>query len=126
MARLEAGTLTLTPQPEDGATYARKIEKSETRIDWARPAKVVHDHIRGLSPLPGAWCEMEIGSRMERVKVLRSTLASGSGVPGTLLNDNLTIACSEGAVRLTELQKAGGKVLGAGEFLRGTPISKVV
>ncbi len=125
LAALEKDTLVLTPQKADGATYAKKIDKSETRIDWSRPASEVHNHIRGLSPLPGAWCEMEIGGRMERVKVLRTHLASGSGQPGEMIDD-LSVACGDGAVRLVQLQKAGGKVLDAERFLRGSPVTKVV
>jgi methionyl-tRNA formyltransferase len=120
LAALERGTLTLTPQPEAGVTYAEKISKAETRIDWSKPAKAVHDHIRGLSPFPGAWFEAE-GTR---IKVLRSTSASDSGAPGTVLDDGLTIACGEGAVRLLELQRAGGKAMQAEDFLRGAGIKK--
>ena len=126
LASLEAGTLTLTPQPADGITYARKIDKHETRIDWAEPATAVHNHIRGLSPFPGAWCEMEIAGRRERVKVLRTHLAEGGGNPCDIIGADLTIACGNGAVRLTRLQKAGGKVLGADQFLLGSQVSKVV
>ena len=72
LAKLEAGALALVPQAAEGVTYARKIDKAETRIDWRRPAAAVHNHIRGLSPFPGAWCEIEIGGKMERLKVLRS------------------------------------------------------
>ena len=78
----------------------------------------MHDHIRGLSPFPGAWFELA----GERVKVLRTTKGEGSGAPGTVLDDHLTIACGEGAVRIVELQKAGGRPMTAEEFLRGTPI----
>ena len=122
IAALEAGTLTLTPQPEEGVTYARKIDKAETRIDWSRPARDVHNAIRGLSPFPGAWCEMEFGGRRERVKVLESEVAAGEAAPGTVLDERLTIACGSGAVRLMRLQKAGGKPLGAVDFLRGNPV----
>lgn len=122
--KLEAGTLTLTPQDEDGATYAKKIDKAETRIDWSQAASDVHNRIRGLSPFPGAWCEMEFGGKAERVKLLGSTLADGNGAPGTVLDDALTIACGTGAVRLTELQRAGGKALVATEFLRGAKLAK--
>ena len=118
LAALERGSLTLTPQPADGVTYAEKISKDEARIDWSRPWKQVHDHIRGLSPFPGAWCE--IGGT--RVKTLRSTKGEGTGVPGTVLDDKLTIACGEGAVRLVELQRAGKQAMGAEEFLRGAPV----
>jgi methionyl-tRNA formyltransferase len=118
LAALERGTLQFTPQPADGVTYAAKIDKAETRIGWAKPWKTVHDHIRGLSPFPGAWCEF--GG--ERVKVLRSTKGEGSGPPGRVLDDNLTVACGEGAVRIVELQKAGSKAMRAEEFLRGTSL----
>ncbi len=80
----------------------------------------MHDHIRGLSPFPGAWCELPGAGR---VKVLRSTKGEGGGAPGTVLDDRLTIACGEGAVRIVELQKAGGKPMQADEFLRGTPVA---
>ena len=123
MAKLAAGDLPLTAQAEQGVVYAQKISKAETRIDFARPAREVHDHIRGLSPFPGAWFELEIAGKPERIKVLNSEPASGPGEPGTVLDDNLTIACGQGAVRLTRLQRAGGKALGAADFLRGTPVA---
>lgn len=119
LAALEAGALTLTPQPSEGATYAKKIAKEETRVDWRRPATEIHNHIRGLSPFPGAWCEMEVGGKAERVKLLRSTLAEGNGAPGELLDDRLAIACGNGAVRLVELQRAGGRPIDAADFVRG-------
>ena len=120
LSALERGTLQLTPQPEAGVTYAAKIDKAETRIDWSNPWKQVHDHIRGLSPFPGAWCEWPGAGR---VKILRSTQGQGGGTPGTALDDRLTIACGDGAVRIVELQKAGGKPMLAEEFLRGTPVA---
>ncbi|MGA0563129.1 methionyl-tRNA formyltransferase [Ancylobacter sp. VNQ12] len=120
LAALERGALNFTPQPEDGVTYAAKIEKSETRIDWQQPARKVHDHIRGLSPFPGAW--FDLGGM--RVKVLRSTLGAGAGRPGEVLDDRLTVACGEGAVRLVEVQKAGSRALAAEEFLRGVELFK--
>ncbi|MGB3875121.1 MAG: methionyl-tRNA formyltransferase [Shinella zoogloeoides] len=125
MGRLEAGDLPLTQQAEEGVLYAAKIDKAETRIDFSKPAKDVHNHIRGLSPFPGAWFELPIAGKPERVKVLASERA-GDGVSkpaGTVLDDRLTIACGEGAVRLVRLQKAGGKPLDAADFLRGTPVS---
>ena len=122
MSALEAGTLTLVPQPSDGVTYDRKIDKAETRVDWTRPAAHVDGHIRGLSPFPGAWCEVTIGGKPERLKLLRSARAEGTGAPGTLLDDHLTVACGEGAVRLVEVQRAGGKPLAALEFLRGAKL----
>jgi len=126
LERLEAGTLSFTEQSKEGVTYARKIDKGETRIDWTRPASEVHNAIRGLSPFPGAWCEVPVGGRPERLKLLRSTLADGTqaGVPGAVLDDRLTVACGSGAVRLVEVQKAGGKPVAAQEFLRGTRLEK--
>jgi len=118
LAALERGTLTLTPQPADGVTYADKIGKDETRIDWAKPWQQVHNHIRGLSPFPGAWFEIA-GAR---IKALRSTRGEGSGKPGTVLDDRLTIACGSGAVRLTQVQRAGRQPMAAEEFLRGVPV----
>lgn len=125
LAALPRGGLVPTPQAEEGVTYARKLDKAETRIDWARPAREVHDHVRGLSPFPGAWCEMEIAGRSERVKVLRSALDEGaSGEPGTLLTagDELLVACGSGAVRLVQLQRAGKKPMPAAEFQRGAQL----
>jgi methionyl-tRNA formyltransferase len=118
LAALERGSLDFKPQTEDGAVYAKKIEKAEARIDWSRPAEQVHNHIRGLSPFPGAWFELELAGKPVRVKALRSTLAEGSGVPDTLL-DNLTIACGSGAVRLTQVQREGKSAMDAATFLRG-------
>jgi methionyl-tRNA formyltransferase len=124
LARLERNTLTFATQAVAGVTYARKIDKSETRVDWTRPAAEVHNHIRGLSPFPGAWCEIEIGGRMERLKLLRSTLSEGAGESGGILDDRLTVACGAGAIRLVEVQRAGGRPAAAQEFLRGAKIEK--
>jgi len=118
MAALERGSLDFTPQPEQGALYATKIEKSEARIDWSRPAAEVHNHIRGLSPFPGAWFELELGGKRVRIKALRSTLAQGSGAPGAILS-GLTIACGEGAVQLTQVQREGKGAMDSATFLRG-------
>ncbi|UWM75732.1 methionyl-tRNA formyltransferase [Rhizobium sp. WSM4643] len=123
MVKLEMNDLPLTPQPDEGVLYAAKIDKAETRIDFARDARDVHNHIRGLAPFPGAWFELEIGGKSERVKVLGSELAEGQGAAGQLLTDDLVVACASGAVRLTRLQKAGGKPLAAADFLRGTPLA---
>ncbi len=122
MAALERDSLTLTPQPDDGVLYAEKITKAETRIDFTRPAEEVHNRIRGLSPFPGAWTQMTLGGKAERVKLLRSQRAEGDGEPGTVLDDRLTVACGGGAVRLVELQKAGGKAMTAEDFLRGAAV----
>ncbi|MFS2151554.1 methionyl-tRNA formyltransferase [Rhizobium sp. Rhizsp42] len=124
MVKLEMDDLPLTPQPEEGVLYASKIDKAETRIDFSRDAADVHNHIRGLAPFPGAWFELEMSGKPERVKVLGSERAEGSGVAGELLSDDLVVACGTGAVRLTRLQKAGGKPLAAADFLRGTPLAK--
>jgi methionyl-tRNA formyltransferase len=122
MGGLERGALQLTKQGEVGVTYAAKIEKAEARIDWNKPARAVLRHIHGLSPFPGAWCEMAIDGEPMRVKILRCELANGSGGPGALLDEDLAIACSEGAIRILELQRAGKAPMKAAEFLRGTPL----
>ena len=121
LADLEKGELHLTPQAGVGVTYADKIEKAETRIDWRKAWNEVHDHCRGLSPFPGAWFEHTSAGR---IKVLRSTKGSGVGEPGRVLDDELTVACGEGAIRLLELQREGRKPMRAEEFLRGTPIPR--
>ncbi len=126
LGALERESLALQPQSEDGVIYAAKIDKAEARIDWSKPAKDVHNTIRGLSPFPGAWCEMEINGTVERVKLQRSTLGEGNGAPGQVLDDRLTIACGEGAVRMVTLQRSGGKPLAAQEFLRGAQNLKVL
>ena len=120
LAALEKGQLHLTPQPTEGVTYANKIDKSETRIDWAKPWNEVHNHCRGLSPFPGAWCEL---AGAGRVKILHTTKGAGSGPPGRVLDDKLTVACGSGAVRLVQLQRAGKQPMAADEFLRGTPVA---
>ena len=121
ISALERGSLQFTPQPEAGVVYATKIEKSETRVDWKQPWQKVHDHCRGLSPFPGAWFELaDVG----RVKVLRTTKGGGGGRPGQVLDDQLTIACGDGAVRLVELQRAGRQPMSAEVFLRGTPVAR--
>ncbi len=124
MRRLESGDLPLVSQTEKDATYACKIRKDEARIDFARPALDVHNHIRGLSPFPGAWFEAALGGRHERVKVLGCKPGDGNAQPGTVLDDRLLVACADGAIRLTRLQKAGGKPLSAEDFLRGNAIAR--
>jgi methionyl-tRNA formyltransferase len=118
MAALDRGGLQLKKQSEDGVTYAAKIDKAEARIDWTRPAREVLRHIHGLSPFPGAWAELENA----RVKILRCELAKGTGTPGEVLDDHLTIACGEGAIRLIELQREGKARMQAADFLRGVPL----
>jgi methionyl-tRNA formyltransferase len=122
MGALERGRLQLTRQSDQGVTYAAKIEKAEARIDWNRPAREVLRHIHGLPPFPGAWCEMGIEGEPARLKILRCELADGSGAAGELLDDRLTIACQQGAIRIRELQRAGKAPMKAEDFLRGTPL----
>jgi methionyl-tRNA formyltransferase len=124
LGELEQGRLDCTPQPADGVTYAAKIDKSETRIDFARPAREVHNHVRGLSPAPGAWFQAAHEGRSERVKLLRTQLVARtpSAPAGSVLDDALTIACGEGAVRVLEVQRPGRKPMAATEFLRGFPL----
>jgi methionyl-tRNA formyltransferase len=122
MAALERGTLQLAPQAGETVTYAAKIDKAEAHIDWNRPARLVLRHIHGLSPFPGAWCEMPLEGAAQRVKILRCETVEGAGAPGTVLNDRLTIACAQGAIRILELQRAGKQPMKAEEFLRGTPL----
>ncbi len=117
LAALERGSLDFTPQPEHGVTYAAKIEKSEARIDWSRPAPEIHNLIRGLSPFPGAWFEAEVQGRPVRIKALRSTLAEGPG---------LAMPCGEGTVRLLQLQREGKAPMDWETFLRGTHIERVL
>jgi methionyl-tRNA formyltransferase len=122
MGALERGRLQLTPQSAEGVTYAAKIDKAEARIDWNKPAREVLRHIHGLSPFPGAWCELPIEGELVRVKVLRGEVAGGSGAAGDLLDDRLTVACQHGAFRILELQRAGKGAMKAEDFLRGTPL----
>lgn len=106
----------LTPETQaaEGVTYAHKIDKSEARIDWSRSAREIDRLIRGLSPFPGAWCEVE----GERVKLLSSRLADGTGTAGQVLQ-GWTVACADGAVEVTRLQRAGKTAVTAEEALRG-------
>jgi methionyl-tRNA formyltransferase len=122
MGALERGALQLKKQSDDGVTYAAKIEKAEARIDWDKPARTVLRHIHGLSPFPGAWSEIGGEGDAPRIKILRGELAGGSDVPGAVLDDQLTISCSEGAIRIIELQRAGKAPMKSAEFLRGTPL----
>lgn len=122
MGALERGRLQLTRQSDQGVTYAAKIEKAEARIDWNQPARAVLRHIHGLSPFPGAWCEVPIDGAMARVKILRCAVADGSGASGEVLDDRLAIACRQGALRIFELQRAGKAPMKADEFLRGSPL----
>lgn len=106
-------------QPEDGVTYAAKIDKAEARIDWSQPAEAIDRQIRGLSPFPGAWTDWN----GVRLKVLGSRVEAGSGEPGAVLDDGLLVACGSGAVRLMRLQKAGKGAQDTSEFQRGAAIA---
>jgi methionyl-tRNA formyltransferase len=119
LAALERGALVFTPQAETGIVYAHKIDKGEARIDWAAPAPRLHDLVRGLAPFPGAFFEADLGKGVERVKVLAARVAEGAGPPGAVLDDALTIACGEGALRLLEVQRSGKAPMKAKDFLRG-------
>ncbi|MEM7775616.1 MAG: methionyl-tRNA formyltransferase [Pseudomonadota bacterium] len=124
LSALARGSLVATPQVEDGVTYAAKIEKSEARIDFRRTADDVHNHIRGLSPFPGAWFLLPGDGAAERVKVLSSQLVPvAGGAPGTVLDDQLTVACGTGGIRCEVLQRAGKRAMTRDEFLRGRPIA---
>ena len=126
MEKLEQGDLTLTPQKSEGETYAKKITKDETRIDWSKPAKELQKRICGLSPFPGSWCEMEISGKRERVKLLKAKLVAGFSLgAGHIAPETLTIHCGEGCLQITRLQKAGGKVMDAETFLHGFHVTKV-
>jgi methionyl-tRNA formyltransferase len=122
LAALERGGAVETPQAPGGVIYAHKISSAEARIDWSEPAAVVDRKIRGLSPFPGAWFERVGPKGPVRVKVLLSSPALGSGQPGTVLDDALTVACGDGAVRLVRLLREGRGPQAADEFLRGTAI----
>jgi methionyl-tRNA formyltransferase len=123
LSDLERGRLAREPQREAEVTYADKIDRTKTRIDWQMPWRKVHDYIRGLSPFPGAWFEFPVDGKPVRVKVLRTTKGEGGGKPpGTVLDEHLTIACGEGAIRVLELQREGRRAMAAEEFLRGLPL----
>jgi methionyl-tRNA formyltransferase len=120
LAKLEAGKLEETPQPEEGVTYAAKIDKAETRIDWSRPAAEIERQLRAFAPLPGAWFELD----GERIRALAGSAVSGREKPGEALDDSLTVACGEGAIRLELVQRAGKGAMDTAAFLRGRPVPK--
>jgi methionyl-tRNA formyltransferase len=120
LGAMERGSIAEHAQPDEGATYAKKIDKTETRIDWAKPAHEIDCLIRGLSPMPGAWTELN----GERLKILNAEPANGSGAPGTALDDTLTIACGEGALRLLRVQRAGKAAMNTTDLLRGFAVPR--
>ena len=115
LAGLSGGTIKSTPQPENGITYARKLERIEGRIDWTQSAIYVERLIRAFTPWPGAWFEVA----GKRIKVLSAQVVNVNGVPGTVVDDKLTISCSVGGLQIETVQRAGKSVMGASEFLRG-------
>ncbi len=127
LAALERGTLETQEQAAEGVLYAHKLQKSETRIDWKKNAEEVHNHIRGLAPFPGAWCEVTLGGKTHRLKVLKSELVSldeAGNEPALVISDNLDIACGKGIIRLLSVQRSGKGVMSAEEFLRGHALQK--
>jgi len=122
LAALGRGGLSFREQSTEGVTYARKISNDECKIDWSASAQTIHDHIRGLAPFPGAYTMIDLGKGPERVKILRATITEGVGAPGQILDDALTIACGNGALRLLDLQRAGAKALPVDLFLRGVSL----
>jgi methionyl-tRNA formyltransferase len=124
LAAASRESLQFTPQSDVGVTYAHKIEKAEAHIDWSRDAQSLHNHVRGLSPFPGAFFEVDLGRGLERVKVLRARMAEGHGTAGTLLDDALTVACGAGALQVLDVQRAGKGPMKAQEFLRGARLAQ--
>jgi methionyl-tRNA formyltransferase len=109
------------PQPDDGVTYASKVDKAEARIAWIRAAAEIERQVRAFAPSPGAWFE----ARGERIKLLQATIGTdASGKPGEVLDECLTVACDAGYVRALTVQRAGRAPMTAGELLRGFPIAK--
>jgi methionyl-tRNA formyltransferase len=123
LAALSRGALNFTPQPSEGITYAAKIGNAEARIDWTQPARALHDHVRGLSPFPGAFAQIEVGRGAERLKVLRTVPTEGSGTPGEILDGDMAVACGEGALRLLSVQRAGRSAVSGAEFMRGARLA---
>lgn len=121
-----AGEIAPMPQPAEGVTYAKKIDKAEGRIDWTRPAVEIERRIRALTPWPGAWCAVpaigDAGGKPQRLKVVGGTPIEGSGAPGTVLDGALTVACGTGALRLDTVQPAGKAAMAADAYLRGRAV----
>ena len=124
LAALSRGSLHFTVQSEEGVVYAHKIDKAEARIDWSRSARDLHDLVRGLAPSPGTFFEADFGKGPERIKILRAHVVAAQGQPGTLLDERLTVACGEDALRLIDIQRAGKAPMSAEEFLRGVKLDK--
>ncbi len=124
LRELEAGNATPVPQPEDGVTYAKKLERGEGCLDWRKPALELERAVRAFHPWPGTWFELPGADKNARVKVLAAHVADGTGQkPGTVIDDKLTVACGEGALRLDRLQREGKGAMSADEFLRGNALA---
>ena len=120
LAALERGSIEEKPQASEGATYAKKLSKEETRIDWSKSDVALDCLIHALSPVPAAWCE----AKGERLKILYAEPVPGEGAAGEIISDDLIVACGEGALKLLRLQRAGGRVMSGEELLRGFSLSK--
>ena len=123
LSALENGMLCFAPQSSVGVCYARKIDKSEGEIDWMLSAATVRNQIHGLSPAPGAYSSLAFGSRLERVKILRAKVVGKAGVPGTILDNDMTVACGEEAIQIVEGQRAGRAVISGRELMRRESVS---
>ena len=124
LRELADGRLEFLPQRPEGASYAKKIDKGEARIDWRRDAQSLRRQIHGLSPAPGAWSEIDLGRGAERIKFLRVETLDASGPPGAVLDDSLAIACGRGALRIVEAQRGGKQAMRREEFQRGAQIGR--
>jgi methionyl-tRNA formyltransferase len=120
---MEASLLEFHEQPTTGACYARKIEKSETEIDWTQSAETVRNHVHALSPAPGAFSKVVIGDKAENIKLFRVEATTGTGSPGTLLSEDMRIACGAGAIRVLQGQRSGKTVMSGRELVRGTTLA---
>jgi methionyl-tRNA formyltransferase len=120
---MEASLLEFHEQPTTGACYARKIEKSETEIDWTQSAETVRNHVHALSPAPGAFSKVVIGDKAENIKLFRVEATTGTGPPGTLLSEDMRIACGAGAIRVLQGQRSGKTVMSGRELVRGTTLA---
>jgi methionyl-tRNA formyltransferase len=120
---MEASLLEFHEQPSAGVYYARKIGKSETEIDWTQSAETVRNHVHALSPAPGAFSKVVIGDKAENIKLFRVEATTGTGPPGTLLSEDMRIACGAGAIRVLQGQRSGKTVMSGRELVRGTTLA---
>jgi methionyl-tRNA formyltransferase len=120
---LEAGLLEFQPQTSLGVCYAHKVKKSEAEIDWTQSAEKIRNRIHGLSPAPGAFSNVPIGNRDESIKFLRAEVTTGIGSPGTLLSEDMSIACGAGAIRIVQGQRSGRTMMSGRELMRGAKLA---